>query len=152
MQPQNHLSGAYVGASWTVLFVGVIGYLAGLWNAGMQLNEKGYYFTVLFFGLFSAVSLQKTVRDRIDGIKVTGIYFGICWAAFATSIILLVVGLWNGELSLSEKGYYGMSFLLALFAAITVQKNVRDSAATESRQAFGPDHQLVDGHAQDEAL
>ena len=27
---------------------------------------------------------------------------------------------------LSEKGFYGMSFVLALFAIITVQKNIRD--------------------------
>jgi uncharacterized membrane protein YiaA len=29
-------------------------------------------------------------------------------------------------LLLSEKGFYGMSFLLSLFSAITVQKNTRD--------------------------
>ena len=34
----------------------------------MQLNEKGYYFTLLMYGLFSAVSVQKSVRDRLDGI------------------------------------------------------------------------------------
>ncbi|MFT4838531.1 MAG: putative membrane protein YiaA, partial [Oleispira sp.] len=28
----------------------------------------------------------------------------------------------------SEKGFYGMSFLLSLFAAIAVQKNTRDVA------------------------
>lgn len=151
MQQQNHLSEAYIGASWTALFVGIIGYLVGLWNADMQLNEKGYYFTVLFFGLFSAVSLQKTVRDGIEGIKVTTIYVGICWVAFGASIILLVVGLWNANLLLSEKGYYGMSFILALFAAITVQKNVRDLAAAAPQQAFGSDQALSDGRTQEEA-
>ena len=34
-----------------------------LWNASMQLNEKGYYLTILLYGLFSVVSLQKSVRD-----------------------------------------------------------------------------------------
>jgi uncharacterized membrane protein YiaA len=34
--------------------------------------------------------------------------------------------LWNAELLLSEKGFYGMSFTLALFSAIAVQKNTRD--------------------------
>jgi uncharacterized membrane protein YiaA len=100
----------------------------------------------LFFGLFSAVSLQKTVRDRVEGIRVTGIYTGICWVAFAASIILLIVGLWNATLALSEKGYYGMSFTLALFAAVTVQKNVRDVAASE------PDQAPVDSTTQDAAL
>ena len=45
-------SAAFIGASWTALLIGVTAFLIGLWNADMQLNEKGYYFTVLMFGLF----------------------------------------------------------------------------------------------------
>ena len=56
-------TGAFVGASWTALLVGGATYLVGLWNSDMQLNEKGYYFTLLMYGLFSAVSLQKSVRE-----------------------------------------------------------------------------------------
>ena len=55
-------SSAFIGASWVALGTGMIGYLIGLWRSDMQLNEKGYYFTVLMFGLFSVVSLQKSVR------------------------------------------------------------------------------------------
>ena len=120
-------TGAFIGASWAALFIGSITYLAGLWNSQMQLNEKGYYFTILMYGLFSAISLQKSVRDRLEGIKVTGIYFGLCWLSLGISILLLTVGLWNATLSSSEKGFYAMSFLLSLFAAVAVQKNVRDT-------------------------
>jgi uncharacterized membrane protein YiaA len=95
----------------------------------MLLNEKGYYFTILMYGLFSAISLQKSVRDRLEGIAVTGLYFGLAWISLGLSILLLVVGLWNAELTSSEKGFYAMSFVLSLFAAIAVQKNVRDMAA-----------------------
>lgn len=52
-------SSAFIGASWVALGTGMIGYLIGLWRSDMQLNEKGYYFTVLMYGLFSVVSLQK---------------------------------------------------------------------------------------------
>ena len=121
-------TGAFIGASWVALLVGVITYLVGLWNARMMLNEKGYYFTVLMFGLFAAVSLQKSVRDRMEGVAVTGIYFGLCWLALGMSMLLLTIGLWNAELALSEKGFYAMSFVLSLFAAVAVQKNVRDVA------------------------
>ena len=121
-------TGAFVGASWAALFAGAIAYLVGLWNAQMLLNEKGYYFTVLAFGLFSAVSLQKSVRDRLQGIPVTGIYFGLCWCSLGLSLLLLTVGLWNAALALSEKGFYAMSFVLSLFAAVAVQKNIRDIA------------------------
>lgn len=120
-------SPAYVGAAWIALFVGVIAYLVGLYNAEMQLNEKGYYLTILLFGLFSAVTLQKNVRDKLEDIPVTPIFFGISWFGTIASILLLVIGLWNAELFLSEKGFYGMSYTLSLFAAITVQKNIRDS-------------------------
>ncbi|MGB0850026.1 MAG: YiaA/YiaB family inner membrane protein, partial [Bacteroidia bacterium] len=44
------------------------------------------------------------------------------------SILLLVIGLWNADLLLSEKGFYGMSFTLSIFAAVAVQKNIRDLA------------------------
>lgn len=121
-------TGAFVGASWAALMIGALTYIWGLWNAEMQLNEKGYYFTLLMYGLFAAVSLQKSVRDRLEGIPVTGMYFGLCWVSLGLVLLLLLVGLWNAKLLYSEKGFYGMSFLLSLFAAVAVQKNVRDLA------------------------
>jgi uncharacterized membrane protein YiaA len=123
-------SNAFILAAWAALFAGVIAYLVGLWNAGMPLSEKGYYFTVLMYGLFSAVSLQKGVRDQLEGIPVTPIYFGLSWASVALTISLLTIGLWNASLLLSEKGFYAMAFILAMFAAVTVQKNTRDLAAS----------------------
>lgn len=130
----NKPSSAFIMSAWIALAAGMIAYIYGLWNAKMMLNEKGYYFTVLMYGLFAAVSVQKSVRDKLDGIPVTPIYYGISWFSTILAIILLVVGLWNANLLLSEKGFYGMSFLLSLFAAITVQKNTRDSAVVEGKE------------------
>ena len=117
---------AFVGAAWTALFTGMLSYCIGLWNANMYLNEKGYYFAILLFGLFSVISVQKSVRDKLEGLPVTDIYYSISWFATIISILLLVIGLWNADLELSEKGFYGMSFVLSLFAAVAVQKNTRD--------------------------
>ena len=119
---------AFIGASWVALLAGAGAYLFGLWNTDMQLNEKGYYFTLLMYGLFAAVSLQKTVRDKLEGVPVTGLYTALCWFSMAVTVTLMGVGLYNAKLALSEKGFYGMAFLLALFATIAIQKNVRDSA------------------------
>ena len=119
-------TGAFIAASWVALLVGFAAYCIGLWNANIVLHEKGFYLTIILFGLFAAVSLQKAVRDQLEDIPVTGIYFGLSWAAVAISIVLLAVGLWNAQLSLSEKGFYVMSFLLSLFGAVAVQKNIRD--------------------------
>ncbi|HYH14583.1 MAG TPA: inner membrane protein YiaA [Flavisolibacter sp.] len=119
-------SAAFIGASWAALIIGMTAFIIGLWNAEMELNEKGYYFTVLMFGLFSAISVQKAVRDQMEGIPVTNLYYGISWFSTLLSIVLLTVGLWNATLSKSEKGFYAMAFTLSLFAAIAVQKNTRD--------------------------
>ena len=63
-------SKAFVIASWAALMIGLFGYFIGLFRATMELNEKGYYFTIIMFGLFGAISLQKSVRDRLEGLKV----------------------------------------------------------------------------------
>jgi uncharacterized membrane protein YiaA len=125
---------AFIGASWVALMAGVICYCTGLWNANMQLNEKGYYFTVLLFGLFSAVSVQKSVRDRLEGLQVSDMYYGLSWISVLTAILLLIIGLWNADLWLSEKGFYAMSYTLSLFAAIAVQKNTRDKSFIENEE------------------
>ena len=120
----NKPTPAFIGASWSALLIGMVAYCVGLWNATMELNEKGYYFTILLFGLFSVIS----VRDKLEGIQVTEMYFGISWFTSVAAIVLLAIGLWNATLELSEKGFYAMSFALSLFSAIAVQKNTRDVA------------------------
>ena len=132
--PANKPTGAFVGASWAAMLIGAVTYLGGLWNSDMQLNEKGYYLVLLLYGLFAAVSLQKSVRDRMEGIPVTGMYFALCWVSVALVLLLLAVGLWNAKLAPSEKGFYAMGFVLALFAAVAVQKNVRDLAPFKAQE------------------
>ena len=140
MEQQQPLqpSAAFVGASWVAFFTGAIAFNIGLWNADMQLNEKGYYFTVLLFGLFSAISVQKAVRDQLENIPVTSLYYGIAWFCLILSVVLLTVGLWNATLERSEKGFYAMAFVLSIFSAIAVQKNTRDirAAKSETRPPF----------------
>ena len=88
-------SPAFVGASWVALGTGMIGYFIGLWRSEMQLNEKGYYFTTLMYGLFSVVSLQKAVRDRLENLPVTDVYYGLSWFSTILCVVLLTIGLWN---------------------------------------------------------
>lgn len=125
-------TGAFIGASWAALLIGLTTYLAGLWNSTIPLNERGYYLAIILFGLFAAVSLQKSVRDRAEGIPVTGVYFGICWFSLIAALLMLTVGLWNATFVLSEKGFYAMAYILSLFAAVTVQKNIRDLGPKEA--------------------
>ena len=137
MNTSQRPTGAFVAASWMALLVGATVYLTGLWNAKMQLNEIGYYFTLLMYGLFSAVSLQKSVRDRLEGIPVTSLYYSLCWVSLILVIGMLTVGLWNANIANSEKGFYAMAFLLSLFGAVAVQKNVRDIALFNKQTESG---------------
>ena len=122
---------AFVGASWLALLLGGGAFVTGLVNASMGLAEKGFYAVLLMYGLFSAVSLQKSVRDRAEDLPVSPIYFGMAWVSLGIVAVLFGAGLWNATWSGEEKGLYGMAFALSLFAAVAVQKNVRDLSAAE---------------------
>ncbi|MBU3848242.1 MAG: YiaA/YiaB family protein [Candidatus Acinetobacter avistercoris] len=122
----NKPTSAFIAASWVALLAGALAYVVGLYNANMLLNEKGYYLVVILYALFASVSLQKVVRDKLEGLAVTAIYYGLCWVSLIICIALLALGLWNASLELSEKGFYLISFLLSLFGAVAVQKNIRD--------------------------
>lgn len=122
---------AFVGISWLALVTGATAYLIGLWNAQMELSDKGLYLALLLWGLFAAVTVQKAVRDREEGVPVTGIFSGLAWASVLTVATMLTVSLWNAELARSEKGFYAMSMALATFGAVAAQKNVRDIAAAD---------------------
>ena len=122
----NKPTSAFIAASWVALIAGAAAYIIGLFNADMLLNEKGYYLILILYGLFASISLQKIVRDKLEGVQVTTIYYGLCWASIIICVALLAIGLWNASLQLSEKGFYIMAFLLSLFGAVAVQKNIRD--------------------------
>lgn len=122
----NKPTPAFIAVSWVALLAGAAAYCVGLFNAQILLNEKGYYLILILYGLFSAVSLQKVVRDKLEGQPITAIYYGLCWASVVICIVLLALGLWNATMALSEKGFYIMAFLLSLFGAVAVQKNIRD--------------------------
>jgi uncharacterized membrane protein YiaA len=72
----------------------------------------------------------------MENIPVTNLYYGIAWFTTILSVVLLTVGLWNADLERSEKGFYAMSFVLSLFAAIAVQKNTRDIKAAKPNELF----------------
>jgi len=79
---------------------------------------------------FVRSGIAAEIGDRSEGIAVTNIYYGLCWTSLILAIVLLTVGLWNATLAPSEKGFYAMAYALGLFAAVAVQKNVRDLAAS----------------------
>ena len=146
MHPSPRPTAAFIGASWAALLLGVVSFAAGLWNATMTRSEKGFYAAVLVLGVFAAVSLQKSVRDRVEGLPVTALYLGLSWAVVVLAIIMLVLGLWNSTLTLSEKGFYGLAFAMTMFAAVAVQKNVRDSVRPQQQPMPYPEPPALRQH------
>lgn len=63
-------------------------------------------------------------------------FVGASWMALLIGATTYLIGLWNAALSPSEKGFYAMGFVLSLFAAIAVQKNVRDAQAAGMHKEF----------------
>ena len=120
---ETKISSAFVLASWLALLVGVCCFTIGLWNADMQLNEKGYYASILLLGLYSTVSLQKVMDESSKKIVNSGFYIIFSWISFLASLVFLIVGLYNAELMLSEKGFFGIAYFLCLFGVMSVQKN-----------------------------
>ncbi|TQF67753.1 inner membrane protein YiaA [Pseudoalteromonas luteoviolacea] len=129
----NTPSKAFNIASVAVLIIGIATYAFGLFNADMLLNEKGYYLIVLLYGLFSAVSLQKSIRDKQENIPTSKIYHLLSMVSTGVAVVLLGVGLFNANLLLSEKGFYGIAYVMSLYAAVAVQKNIRDNEAMKQQ-------------------
>jgi uncharacterized membrane protein YiaA len=134
----------FVMAAWVVMAIGVVSYLLGLLNAPMEFNEKGYYFAVIMYSLYAAISVQKSVRDRAEGLPVNQSYYLLSIVSVFISVSLLVIGLFNADLLLSEKGFFGIAYLMSLFASITEQKNVRDNELFNQQQGVEEvvDHQV----------
>ena len=100
----------------------------GLYNAQLALSEKGFYIAVIVLGLFSVVTVQKSIRDKIEGIEVHKMFFNLGFFAVAVAIGLMIVGLFNAVLPLNEKGFFAVTFVMSLFSSIVLQKNFRDMA------------------------
>ena len=53
-------------------------------------------------------------------------------------LVALSAILGASTLLLSEKGFYGMAYALALFGSVAVQKNTRDLMAADAAQGLPP--------------
>lgn len=122
-------SKAYIAATAACIGLSIGAYLIGVWRSGMQLNEQGYYLICLLFGLFSSVTLQKVIRDKSEGIQVSEKYRLITVFAMASSVALFAIGLFNASMLPSEKGFFAMAYILAMYSSITAQKNEADRRA-----------------------
>lgn len=57
---------AFTFLSYFTLAAGVILFSVGLYNADMELNEKGYYIATMLLVAVGAILTQKVVRDNAE--------------------------------------------------------------------------------------
>jgi uncharacterized membrane protein YiaA len=51
----------------------------------------------------------------------------LAWTSLILSLAFVIVGIWNTEWELVEKGYYAGTFLWSLFSAVVLSKVIRDN-------------------------
>ncbi|GHI00822.1 YiaA/YiaB family inner membrane protein [Neobacillus kokaensis] len=57
---------AFTFLSYFTLFAGVLLFAIGLYNAELELNEKGYYIAVMLLIIVGSILTQKVVRDNAE--------------------------------------------------------------------------------------
>lgn len=57
---------AFTFLAYFTLAAGVLLFCIGLYNADMELHEKGYYFAVMLLVAVGAILTQKVVRDNAE--------------------------------------------------------------------------------------
>lgn len=56
---------------------------------GIPDAENYFFVTILIFGLFGVVAVVKSVRDKEDGIPVTGAFLGLSWLGATLPLIII---------------------------------------------------------------
>ena len=120
---------AFVGAAWLAVGVFSLTFLTALWRMPIPEPEVYFYVTVFAFGLFGVVSVVTSVRDKEEGVPVTGVFYGLSWVAAAAPVLTMGWYLWQvSGLDELQRGLLFLTYVASVFAAIVVQKNIRDTA------------------------
>jgi len=113
----------------------------GIYTLQEPLSVKGYYAVAALYLTMSSFVLQKTIRDNQDDAHTgkkrnTGAFTFLSWAAFATALIAVFIGIYNLNQPLSVQGYYAVCALFLTMSSFVLQKTVRDNK--EDDELYGP--------------
>lgn len=125
---------AFMGAAWVALAVALGTYVVALWRMPLTYDQRWFYGTVILFGLFGVVAVVKSIRDRDDSIPVTPAFYGLSWIAALGPITAMSIYLLNAPQDDLARGFLFLTFMFAIFAAVVVQKIVRDLADWQAAQ------------------
>lgn len=123
---------AFSFLSWASFACAFLAMFIGIYTLEEPLSVKGYYAVAAMYLTMSAFVLQKTIRDNQEDAEAgkkrnTGAFTFLSWAAFATALIAMFVGIYNLNQPLAVQGYYAVCALFLTMSSFVLQKTVRDN-------------------------
>lgn len=130
IKPTLNSSKAFSTIAWGCLLTSTGTFAIGLAYSSLPIGSIGFFAACLLFGLFGTIATQKTIRDQLEGIPTTNLFKTISILSTILAISGLTLGLFlTHNMSLSERGFFAMASILALFSTLVIQKNERDTVA-----------------------
>jgi hypothetical protein len=132
---------AFSFMAWASFASAFLAMFIGIYTLEEDLSVKGYYAVAALYLTMSAFVLQKTIRDNQEDEytgkkRNTGAFNFLAWAAFATALIAMFIGIYNLNQPLSVQGYYAVTALFLTMSSFVLQKTVRDNK--EDDDLLGP--------------
>jgi hypothetical protein len=124
---------------WMSFGIALTACAAGVIQLPGQELDRAFLALGLFFCLFAAFAVAKTVRDNRDGQVDTASWVMTVWIAFAAAVTLTAWGLWRMNIPSWEKNYMLVSWLFLVSTTFTLAKTVRDAHEVELMERSGPD-------------
>jgi len=119
--------------SWFAFVLGPTTFFYTAWYAPtVGATDRFFLYTAVLFSFFGSLSVSKSVRDRQEGVPITGLFYGLSWVAALTPFVLVVYYLtFYSDMEGSYRALLGMAYSLATFAVLAIAKNERDKTAAK---------------------
>jgi hypothetical protein len=132
-------TGAFTFLAWSSFGFALLAMFIGIYTLEEALSVKGYYAVSALYLTMASFVLQKTIRDNQEETKGrrrnTGAFTFLSWAAFATALLAMFIGIVNLNQPLSVQGFYAVTALFLTMSSFVLQKTVRDNK--EDQEAHG---------------
>ena len=134
----HHDTGGWRVQVWLSFGLAVTACVLGIVQLPGQDLDRAFLALGMFFCLFSAFAVAKTIRDNRDGQVDTKSWVMTVWVAFAAAVALTAWGLWRMNIPGAEKKYMMVSWLFLVSSTFTLAKTIRDGHEVELMERSGP--------------
>lgn len=100
--------GTIVKSPRVVFIVGIVLYLMCIWPGCSQLEDKAYFLAMWVLGIFTIVAYRQAAKVQ---------FAQLCRLVLLLTSGLLLVGVWNMPLALSQKGIVVAAWFACMYGA-----------------------------------